>query len=518
MIQEGILKELKNILENKLLKENDDDFNRAIELFSKLENDNVELLKKDYTITPEQVKQLDQVQREKASDNIKHSLSNMGLIAEHVKEIWKKSKGDEKDKSRRVMFDARAVLGVMQNSVINLNPPKLSTFTIQELFQKGITDPNYAPQDVVHEMIGRMAHQPDLALEHGPFIKSESTFLFEELACLILNQEALTYVEKKVVDPIDPTVFHVACSYIHEPTGQTYDLFKLIHGLNVGHISLPQEFYTKFVAYVHENLNEAFNLPGSSGVPTESTFFELDPEGEHSHLSYAEKLATVLYSGALCSEMNSLLRYDFGSETPGDRALKNAIVSVVLCSSGLNKIPIKRFDYVFRGESGLPKKIVENRKKAMKEGGTTWERGFVSTSYSHGESKFIGDSNVIFTGGMYGQDISKLTEYPDEHEVLLVPTQVEWKGMLTDEKGNIYFHANTVTTLSGLTPEQQQAPQEKFIQKQKADVKTDDEKQMRSKPKSITTSFNTSKQDPHSVIEQLSDKKTPIPKKIKKKD
>jgi hypothetical protein len=330
----------------------------------------------------------------------------------------------------------------------DLSPPSLSTMPINDLFTKvGLNHSRYSSDAVAAEVISRMDHvTPDSAILHGPLNKSKYTYALEELVQAILTNQGMEFSLNDKKEPVllvgrDKKIF-----YINE----------IIKHADLSHINIADSNLQE--AYIDFLKNKAINKPTFEeklGVfITEQEFIDRDLKQVSGNLSYAEKCAINLYTGAECSDMNQLLR---GSPNLGHNpllSLQTAILNVSFCASGLNKIPVQSYSFAIRSESLLPQPILDQRLAAVENADITFERGFVSTSSAAINIQFDGPVKILFTGGILGQDISHLSYYPGEAEVLMIPTQMKWSGY-TEQNGKYYLHAQPVRTLSGLSVESQ---------------------------------------------------------------
>jgi hypothetical protein len=74
-------------------------------------------------------------------------------------------------------------------------------------------------------------------------------------------------------------------------------------------------------------------------------------------------------------------------------------------------------------------KEVEKRIHLAEEKKVGYEQGYLSTSSKPAETFIAGNPSVVTVlKGMRGRDISSLSAYPIENEVLLVPTQIQYLG------------------------------------------------------------------------------------------
>ncbi len=406
---------------------------------------------------------------------------------------------DEKNIFREVMKINNAAMYRVELLDEKFNPPPLSGMTMSQLFKNvGLQGNKYPKENVAKEIVSRMDKiSPDLNLTHGPLNKSIYTIQMEELVKDILSGKKMD---------IRKTVNNEVLLAIPDEN-KIYNITDIIKNCDLSHLQINDNLMQKYVTFLKDKAQYKKYKPDiyikdieEFKFPTEQDFKARDPKGKYDNLSYAEKLAINIYSGAAYTDMNGLLR---GKKVIDDSipALQEIILHTAFCAIGLNKIPIERYEFAMRGEKNLPEAILKQRIECVEKGEITFERGFISTS-SAKLGMFEGNVVIIFTGGIQGQDVSALAIKDDEDEILAIPSQLSWIGYTKDKDGCYYFHARAVRTLNGLSFEQQQAPfveeAQKGTPKEVAEQVEKPQKKIYKRAKPVTTSFAASKASPPS--------------------
>lgn len=260
-----------------------------------------------------------------------------------------------------------------------------------------------------------------------PFKKSQETLDAEILIKGILqNFDAVTIVKNHG-------------KYLVYFNGKKYDLQKIIQNVNFNQINLTSNDLKAYENLLSNKLSNTPFLNDSSHAPL------------YQSLTYGEKAAINVYTGSGYMNMNDLLRGDIQAvannasaqppltqKAASSLALKETLLHVAVAVSGLNKLPDfvpnpgpdgQPRKYVYRGEYSVPSSVLEKRKKAVEEGGKTlWEMGFLSTAHTQPASGFFSSySKVgIMIRDIKGKDVSGLSMFPYEREILFPPTQMQW--------------------------------------------------------------------------------------------
>lgn len=374
------------------------------------------------------------------------------------------------DRKYMELFRAASVANENAKLLLEEVMPTLTNKSMDELFVSiGLASSTYPQEDVVKEIIARMDHHsPEKALARGPLNKSKYTYQLEELIGDILHEKDFQY-------EINTKNEHIL---LIPAEGKKYNVTEILRNGNLSHLEIEKEHHEKYVEFLkNKSVDKPEIIELGSAFPSEQDFITRDPEGEYKDLTYGEKLAINLYTGPTYVKMNSLLRGNpIIEQGRGADSLKEQILHVGFCASGLNHVPIKQYMYAVRGESKLPEEGIQDRISAVEKGEILTESGFVSTSSSTIPLMFKGKVKLLFTGGILGQDICQLSVDPQETEVLMVPTQIQWKDYKKDGE-SVYFHIQPVRTISGLTVEQREPLNPKVKQ-----VKPKEEQETRGAP------------------------------------
>jgi hypothetical protein len=115
---------------------------------------------------------------------------------------------------------------------------------------------------------------------------------------------------------------------------------------------------------------------------------------------------SLLQAGAVSSALTSLPNYEGSVDTAG-----------------------KKRQYLYRADVNLPQQIVEQRIRLARDGGISCEAGFLSTSHTTPAENLVLSNPTTLTiiRNAYGKHVSPLSVF-GENEVLLPPTQIQWKG------------------------------------------------------------------------------------------
>ncbi len=412
-------------------------------------NNNIRLICAHFTLTPKQVKEFSASEKWQTIRNLNTALKNLESLEKSILAIYNKRlqskniSGQEyvlqKNRYIKSLVEIRERIKKSKNL---FEVPSIESLTMAQLFEYG--EESYDQDDLVAEISKRMTVRPKQQKEliEGPFEKTKATRDFEELISYILKGEPMQLSQNTSGDNI------IAITR----TGKSFNMRSMMQQVNMSHVSLTDDLHKMYVQYVMDGVGEKPTFQNYSEIPGENEFNRRDPEGTLTFLQFSEKIAINIYTGSFSQQMNGLLRGK--SENYNLSMLQEIILHLGFCASGLNKIPIKRYNVAFRGESWpIIEGIAEERLKAVEEGGYTIERGFVSTAADKIASTFNGNMKILFTGGILGQDISAVSFYQkEEREILQIPTQVKWHSFC-EVDGIYYLHGQPVRTLSALEPD-----------------------------------------------------------------
>lgn len=256
----------------------------------------------------------------------------------------------------------------------------------------------------------------------GPQQKTQETCIIEQL-----TKELLVDFNKYQIVKQNSSFFVIVNgTYLTYPTdharkGEPIELSELIRNSNFNHIEfsaadrkLFEQFFTK----------------------TDATRFTFDDVAcsklSPYSLSLIERHVLNLYTQ---SEHTISLRFIEGrlndlSEYSLDR-FKVFLLLTTLQVSALNKIPDKEEllhpAFFYRSESSrLPEHVLNERIRAVEKGGLVTTQGFMSTSIGWPCTKFSDRKVYTLFEISKGKSISGLSRCPEEYEVLIPPTQVQW--------------------------------------------------------------------------------------------
>lgn len=159
-------------------------------------------------------------------------------------------------------------------------------------------------------------------------------------------------------------------------------------------------------------------------------------------LSPESRAIVVKYTGASYKGMNKCLRKSDGAKDPiCDEELTE--LDRVLVNGPKTTVPIvlyRGFDPSDAGGEDL-RKLIE----ALKPGETFEERAFMSTAYEKVTERFVGSKCCVLQievpAGVNVLVVEKVSQYPDEHEVLLSPGMgLELTKTSLDAKGRKVYH------------------------------------------------------------------------------
>ncbi len=301
---------------------------------------------------------------------------------------------------------------------------------------------NFTEEQILFEIKRRIPQNNATALIQAPLNISQDTQNLMKVAADLLN------------DQISDVKIENDKYILYYKNGETFDLSECIANANLSHVSFSDaDLHKKFVDFAYrEGLNHIHpdsELIRGDQKANPEYFRKLDPDNTKlSHLSDAEIAGINIYT-TYSEEMNDFLegKMQFGNI----EKLKEVVLSSLFCAAGLNKTPVENYHTTYRGSSSTGASLEEKKRLAI-TGELYYEKGFTSTSFGTAMEDWIKSSALIFTGGILGQNISLISCYPKEKEILILPTQIQYLGSY-EEEGITYFLAKSVRTISGLTPE-----------------------------------------------------------------
>lgn len=321
---------------------------------------------------------------------------------------------------------------------------------------------------------------PEIAplLEHGPINRSESTVKFEELIKLIISKKPFEIFEYK-----DEKRYEIKID------GKIYDINQLLKYANLSQLNFSQEDFESYKEMLCDKpkgkINpmldtQRYQLEGS---PTQREHVEyisatlrsaVDQANDPylKRLEDAEMLAINIYSTNFYMVANPLMRGEvYGALHQRGQLSRSDNLADVLCvcafaQSGLSKIPdtqIKDNSVTFRGEDNLPDSVQETRDKSLNQAPID-TKGFISTAADKPALNFAFSENedvnkrIGVVIKVYGKDVSLLSQYPNEREVLSGSSQIlyESKRELNrpGEDQETIYTARKVESITGMVAEQ----------------------------------------------------------------
>lgn len=206
-------------------------------------------------------------------------------------------------------------------------------------------------------------------------------------------------------------------------SNSTYDMKEILAYANTDHLQLDQRDFEQFEDFLknEKSITIKHNHYSRLQAARNSPFTDL---------SHAEMQALHYYTGSGAYEINEALRgrLDFSQN---NNTLKEVIITSAMTASALAKAQTRSQTITYRGELIFDRDHHASRIKAAVRGGVMKLSGCTSTSiYSDQAYKFtslsFSDGVFITVQGVRGIDISALSIFPEEAEILLPPTQVQF--------------------------------------------------------------------------------------------
>lgn len=248
--------------------------------------------------------------------------------------------------------------------------------------------------------------------------------------------------------------------------GEERPFVELLSKVNFNHMSFSKEEIQAFVAH----LQSSEYVGGRPHIEDEKSFNST--KGPCGQLSHGEKLAINIYTTQYCSVINRVLRGDIegivrleaGATKPAEKVLRDALLNAAMAVAALNKLPdydppkADGKQFLFRAENKyIPKEVLQDRIDKVNGGGKVGiECGFISTSAEKPSQKYFNDNtgSCLLLYNCKGKYIKALSAYPDENEVLLPPTQLQWRYHTEEdvEGRKIHFFVAKGVTVDTETP------------------------------------------------------------------
>lgn len=153
----------------------------------------------------------------------------------------------------------------------------------------------------------------------------------------------------------------------------------------------------------------------------------------------ADGMVNFLTRGLFDHIFTKLSSLGVNVSTPEQRVaiIADAVAHAAVLHSALEKLPDfrpsdQREELLYRLELHLPQEVLNNRIRCARENRVSSEGGIFSLAHTRAAEMFWEqqpDSVVIVDGG--GKDISRLSTYEDEREIVLPSPQIQWDGVTT---------------------------------------------------------------------------------------
>lgn len=278
-------------------------------------------------------------------------------------------------------------------------------------------------------------------LTQGPRMKNGATFDLENIANAFLDPKNKISCRYNSKGDLEVKVNH-----------QIYNLSKILQYADFEQLQLDDnklEHYPKFLQEEAKTKPEILLNAEKNIFPTSENFSNRDPEGKFNYLSYSEKLAINVYTGKSYSTINSFLRNN-GKMTEFTKLssekltteIKEILLSTCIASSGLSKFDSSKIEqkkeelYRFEDSSKMMP-VLNQRMEDIKTQEVSPNKSFVSTSKNPkiaGFEKFDTRLKLQQEGlNLIGKDISLLSRFPKEAEILLPPgTEIKFHQVEKD--------------------------------------------------------------------------------------
>lgn len=284
--------------------------------------------------------------------------------------------------------------------------------------------------NAVYELEKTYKTTEEYLLAEGPFEKSILTVQLENFMRKLMRTGQFTIVRNEKKD------------VIFAFDDEQFNWSNIIRSVHLEHITL-----TKFDFILYQNYMES--LKQNDLIDKEEMFAYLPTlEREKLHLyqeqlykgtepnntiTFEEMSAINIYTGILFfSSMNELIRgnYSFLEEDSIFKSkimeTRHAIIQLVICASGLNKLSLPRSITTYRGESlYYSQDILSARIKAAAQNTVIPLMGFVSTNTEDKHPYTRSDTQYTFHN-VRGICIAPISRFPlIEQELIMLPTQVQ---------------------------------------------------------------------------------------------
>lgn len=360
---------------------------------------------------------------------------------------------------------------------------RMSSEEVEELFQKKIKENLNANDPRLKKIQEAASSHADVLktkflqgdVQSRQPLKAQSASIFtrelEEVADKSVNEstQILQEIFNELLHADLRTVNFIVSGNIMlvEHKGKKYDLQKLLAKVDLNRVQVSErdiEAYEKrfewplieFIPFKYRPREAVAKQVDPSGkIPLEKRE-QFRPDASLSHLSYGEMIAINVYTGGDSDGMNHLMRCNINGFFETHRydatiMAPHALVTSIIAIHGLNRIPDQgppKGGYFFRVEQSI-EEVAAKRDEALSVGrGMTRELGFFSTSKeapdSNITSKIVGPNNdkklvgIVVRGGR-GKNISSISQFPQEKEYLMPPSQLQWIGKKSEDNCDIYY-------------------------------------------------------------------------------
>lgn len=182
------------------------------------------------------------------------------------------------------------------------------------------------------------------SLIQGPRLKTLASYHLETICKAFLNKATLILCQFNSLNELEISI-----------NGEIYNLTSILkNNYDFSHLVFSEEEKFAYASFItnecitmpphKQDPDEPKNTPFLTSIPSAYDYDALDPEGEHDHLHYAEKLAITIYTTRSYALINNFLR-QFGQsdELKYDYLLKSKVKEILLAAamatSGLTSPP-----------------------------------------------------------------------------------------------------------------------------------------------------------------------------------
>lgn len=258
-------------------------------------------------------------------------------------------------------------------------------------------------------------------IKYGPLNKTIHTQTFELLTKTIITRPELVNIGFETQNGQKLIMAHVGQNAIN--------VSNLLTRVNFHHIQMDHKDSHRYMA---SDMNPEFD-------------FNINKT--YTHLTPAERSAIATYTSGESDQMNKILYQNYQWVNP--ETLADNIVRIALVSSGLNKLmPSETPEETYRGESRMSAEDLQYRIELAETQGYTQEPAFKSTSYDEFIATMFAQNNCLIKFVDFdGKDISGLSYFDYEDEILFNVEKIQWLNHEVDESGLHIFTARAINPL-----------------------------------------------------------------------